>query len=288
MADQKILTSEAAVREALAGLFEWPAFVILPGVSNGTGNNRTRTIDALVMGVWQSRGTRLAGVEIKVHRGDFRRELKDPAKAEAFFPFLDQFWLAVGDESIVRDGELPDDWGLLVPNRTGTAMKVAKAAPVHKGKPPTRTFLAAILRRAGEHIRSDELRKAIRAEVEAEHDGELERLREVERTFERTRSAQKHAELIARFAERSGVYLDTWNIDALDRAADVVKAIGLGSYTSVIKHLRHEMEGAKRLAARVNEDADEVLAELSKLEAAAVIHDEPDQPPEPAAPIGGP
>lgn len=260
------LTTERAVFAALRNTFERPAYAVLPGVANGTGNAKTRTIDAVFMSLWPSRGLALHGVEIKVSRGDFTREIADPAKQEDHFKYLDHFWLAVGDEAIVRDGELPATWGLLVPART--KLKIIKQAPALKPEAMPRSMLAAILRRADEHLHSADLRAEIKKEVEAATGEELEKLREDSKAYRRQKMMMRHATMIDRFSQRSGVRFEDWNDAAIDRAADVVKAIGAGGLDRLLASLRYEAEGAKRLAARTAADADELLAELAKLEAA--------------------
>jgi hypothetical protein len=283
-------TTERAVFDALRNTYEAPAYAVLPGVANGTGSHKSRTIDAVFMSLWPSRGLALHGVEIKVSRNDWTRELADPAKQEAHFKHLDHFWLAVGDESIVREGELPETWGLLVPART--KLKVIKPAPLLKPDPMTRAMLAAILRRANEHINSGELRASIRAEVEAAVGEELARLREQAREHQRGLAMAKHGALMARFCERAGVHFDTWNSDALDRAADFVKTIGVGGYRNTIADLRRQAMATKQTASRVAEDADSLLADLAKLEAGisepelitSASGSAPSSPPEPSSP----
>jgi len=266
------LTTERAVFEALKSTFEAPAYAVLPGVANGTGQTKTRTIDAIVMSLWPSRGQLLDGVEIKVSRSDFTRELANPEKQEAHFKYLDRFWLAVGDETIVREGELPETWGLLVPART--KLKVVKQAPRLTPEPLPRSMLAAILRRANEHITSAELCAEIRAEVEAQLGEELTRLREAHEQQARTAYAMKHASLVARFSLRSGVRFESWNEEAIDRAADIVRALDVGGFERLLTSLRYEAESSKRLAERVGREADELLAELTRLEAPPAVEPE--------------
>jgi hypothetical protein len=259
------LTTERAVFGALRNTFEAPAYAVLPGVSNGTGSNARRVIDAVVMSLWPSRGLTLDGVEIKVSRNDFTRELANPAKQEDHFKYLDRFWLAVGDASIVRDGELPETWGLLVPAKT--KLKVVKPAPLLKPEPLPRSMLAAILRRAHEHINSADLRAEIKAEVEEAVGEELERLRAEVKQRQIGQSMMQHASVFHRFAERSGVRFEQWNAEAIDQAADIVKALGVGSHRQLFAGIRYQAESQKRLAASLVEDADEILAELTRAEA---------------------
>lgn len=136
------------VIEALRELYPEPAYAFLEQVADATGARHHRWADALVMGLWPSRGLGLTGIEVKVSRTDWLRELKDPAKAETIARFCDHWFVAVGNEDIVRDGELPENWGLLVPANTKARIAVKKAAGVLNPQPVTRDFLAAILRQA--------------------------------------------------------------------------------------------------------------------------------------------
>lgn len=136
--------------EALAARYCAPAWAFLPQVRNGTGWSRAvnRTADAVAMSLWPSRGLEFHGFEIKVHRGDWFKELREPAKAEEIQRFCDRWWIVAGDESIVQAGELPPTWGLLVLKGKGLTVKVE--APKLEAAPADRSFLAAILRRVGE------------------------------------------------------------------------------------------------------------------------------------------
>lgn len=73
-----------------------------------------RVADMIVIDAWKSGRYELHGHEVKVSRGDWLRELKDPSKAAEFIPYMNRWWVAVAGESIVKPGELPDGWGLLV------------------------------------------------------------------------------------------------------------------------------------------------------------------------------
>lgn len=125
-----------------------PAYAFVDHVRNDAGFKASRTIDAVSMSLWPSRGLVLAAYEIKCSRSDWLTELKDPSKAEAFQPFMDRFWLVVADKEIVAPGELPDTWGLMAPK--GSGMGVVKEAPRNENvKPLDRGMLAALLRQAG-------------------------------------------------------------------------------------------------------------------------------------------
>ena len=125
-----------------------PAYAFVEKVRNDAGFNATRTIDAMTMSLWPSRGLLLAAYEIKCSRNDWLTEMKNPAKAEAFAPYADQFFLVVSDKDIIHEGELPATWGLIAPRGPGLA--VLKDATINESPlPPDRGMLAALLRQAG-------------------------------------------------------------------------------------------------------------------------------------------
>src|SRR5580704_8704369 len=79
--------------EALRKKYCPPAGAFIEQVPDGTGGYKRRTADGLGMLVWPSRGLELHGFEIKVARGDWLKELKDPTKAEAFSLHCDRWYV---------------------------------------------------------------------------------------------------------------------------------------------------------------------------------------------------
>lgn len=156
------------------------ALVIHP--RNAAGFDAGRTLDALSMSLWPSRGLLIDGWEVKVSRSDWLRELKSAQKAEAFAGKVDRFWLLVGDRNIVKDGELPPDWGLMAAHgkglRTVTAAKALRSLAKPRGQqralPPDfhRSFLAALMREA---VREGDV---LPTEIKAAVDEEMIRFRE--------------------------------------------------------------------------------------------------------------
>lgn len=134
----------AALRDRFCGP-EWAVFF---EVANGTGSHGRRYADAVAMNLYPSRGLEINGVEVKVSRSDWLRELKNPKKAEDVYRYCDRWWLAVSDPNIVQLGELPATWGLMI--LTGKSLKIATQAPKLEPVPLDRTFFAALCRRASE------------------------------------------------------------------------------------------------------------------------------------------
>lgn len=95
---------------------EW---VLIPEARAGAGfSGNSSQCDLLALHTWESRGLIVVGHEIKVSRGDWLKELKNPAKADWWWKLCHQWFLVVpkphGD--IVKPGELPAGWGLLEVN----------------------------------------------------------------------------------------------------------------------------------------------------------------------------
>lgn len=109
----------------------------------GTGGNRYA--DALAFNLFPSRGLEIHGLEIKVSRGDWLREKRDPAKADVLARFCDRWWVVAGAPDIVMLDELPPTWGLIIPRGDGLVAKVD--APKLQGDQPTRALLATVIRR---------------------------------------------------------------------------------------------------------------------------------------------
>ena len=114
----------------------------------------SRVADFVAMDSWQSGKFELAGHEVKVSRSDWLRELKDPAKAAEFTPYMHRWWLVVPDASIVRDGEIPEFWGLMA--LAGGQLRAVRRAPRLDAipLPPNRlaAFVRAVQKTAAERI----------------------------------------------------------------------------------------------------------------------------------------
>ena len=82
------------------------------------------------------------GHEVKVSRADWLTELRDPTKAERIKRYCNRWWLVVSDASIVKDGELPEGWGLMV--KAGDRLRAKVKAPLLTPEPMTLDFVAGL------------------------------------------------------------------------------------------------------------------------------------------------
>lgn len=238
--------------------FAAPEFAFLPHVRNGTGYTRrtTRTADALAMSLWPSRGLELHGFELKSARSDWLRERSDPEKAEEICRFTDRWWVVVGADNVIPEGELfPPTWGLIVA-RAGKLV-VAREAPKLEAKPLDRAQLAAILRRAAECVvPRDEIEAAIsRARHEVEKDVE-------ERVESRTkwlRERQEAAEQrIHSFEAASGLNLNDYR--GVERIGTAVRFVLDGGLDAQEARLRGLHEAARDITTALEQRLAEVPA----------------------------
>jgi hypothetical protein len=133
--------------------FQAPRYALLEEVRNATGKLRKRGgpryADAVAMSLWPSDGLELLGFEIKLTRADWLKELSDDKKAVAVQKYCDRWYLVVPEDTkdkIVKDGELPANWGLMTAGHSG--IKVVVQAPKLKAENVTRDFMASLLRNA--------------------------------------------------------------------------------------------------------------------------------------------
>lgn len=207
------VSDEGEILVALRKRYPAPAFALLTQVSNATGGRRSRIADAIAMGLWPSRGIEMHGFEIKVRREDWLGELKNPAKADVFTNFCHRWWLVAGDDKIVRPGELPPNWGLLVFKPRGLFCE--KEAPLLTPKPPTLELVAAILRRVQDsYVLKKDIAKMLHAE-RAESDERARRMY--------GEKGERLEKLIADFEKASGVRMSRWG----DNATDIGEAVYL-------------------------------------------------------------
>lgn len=118
--------------------------MFLPEVTLGS-----RRADALYVGFFKSRGKWLTGHEVKASRADWLHELDQPEKAEVWNPECHSWYVVAPSTDIVRPEELPDGWGLMVPNsRTTTRMDVVVKAAHYPEREPSWEATHAIVQRA--------------------------------------------------------------------------------------------------------------------------------------------
>jgi len=236
----------ADLMDLLKGRYPSTAYAVLEEVRDRAGFAANGAADAIVMGLWPSRGLHLEGFELKVTRYDWQRERKKPEKAESWFGYCDFWWLVINDPTIVQDGELPEPWGLLVAK--GGKLHTARPAKRLDPKPIDRHQLAALLKRASSmaiDVSEQQLEKARLQGVESAKDLDAYRI-------ERAESALK--ERVAEFEKASGVRLQGY--DSATEIGSAVRAVLDGRKSVDLQRLRHVRDNV----AGVLEKLDHALA----------------------------
>lgn len=199
--------------------------VFLDEVRGGTGFSSNRTIDAVSIGMWPSRGCLVEGYELKQSRGDWRGELNDPSKAEEIARHCDRFWL-VTTKGVAEADEVPPNWGWLERDGKRKRLICKREATTLAGDGPTPEFVAAMLRRA---VKAD-LNRELKAHKKAA-DEDARRKIEVRTEASRNEAARLERELEeyrrvwSVFREKSGINLPFW-IDKEEGIALVGEVVG--------------------------------------------------------------
>ena len=200
MTTTKHLTT-ADLKAALLKAYALPEYATFLEVGDGTGHLQSRWADAIAMACWPSRGLAITGFEIKASRSDWLREKKDPKKSAAVQKYCDH-WILFTAPDVVKPGELPATWGHteLRGRRLRHLVKPPKLSP----EPLSRTFVAALLRRAGEQSK-DILQATTRQAIqEAEEQIDARVKQEV---ANQTHRFKELTEAVQAFKEATGIDL---------------------------------------------------------------------------------
>ena len=228
MAKTKPKYKTADIQHAFRKKYCQPEYASFFEVSNGTGvNGGSRYMDGLAMSLWPSRGLELHGFEFKVDRGDWTRELKNPAKAELMAERC-HYWTVITANDIVRPGEMPTGWGHMI--LTGRGLQTVQKAPRREAPDMTWSWLAAILRRAGQ-VGEGEIKRAVEEPTKASRERMQTQIdQEVHR---RTRDMAETEEILEMLCEvmnvenRNGLFNKRFELEQIAWAAKVVHELGL-------------------------------------------------------------
>ena len=245
---KRITTTE--LKAAMERKWCAPEHALVLEVSDATGGRRGRIADALIMGLWPSRGIHLDGVEIKTQRSDWLRELKDPQKAESISRFCDHWWIHATPD-IVKEEELPTGWGLRVYD--GRVWRTVVEAAKRNSEPVDNDFLAAILRRIDQMVdkRADGL---VEKRIE---DARADMEREIDRAVERrTFKVDALAKVAEAFEAETG--LDLLELARSGKAKNAARITA-----TILKHdLDNQFSGLFYLMTSLRDVADDIGAAI--------------------------
>jgi hypothetical protein len=233
-----------------------PAWALIEQVGNATGWGYSRSADALAMSTYPSRGLELHCIEVKVDRGDWRRELARPDKAEEIASRCDRFFVAA-PKGVIPVDTIPPAWGLLEVD--GKKVLQTKPADKMEAKPLDRMFLAAILRRASAQSPTAQMKAEARrlAAVEAEREYDVKL---VGATAAMRRDLDALLERVTEFEEASGIKLGSgsWGMPSGKRIGEAVAYLSNGGLSRAAQQLDY----LERAATRALEEIGKSKAEL--------------------------
>lgn len=241
--------------------FTAKSHVLMPHVRDATGFAGTRTADAVAFGLWPSRGMEVEGIEIKVSRSDWLRELKEPQKAQEIFQYCDRWWLVVPDKDIVKQDELPSTWGMMVVKDNKIAKKVL--APKLNPKPLDKGIICSFLRQIPKEFTPN-------IEIEAKM-AEAVKVAEIKGQMSVEVDGYKVARLqksIEEFERNSGVKIDQYNGAKLGKAVELVTRYGVDRFarelTWVVDHMKRTLDSAKNDLQEFKKEFPQVVPEGSE------------------------
>ncbi|MET7713721.1 hypothetical protein [Streptomyces sp. NPDC005407] len=229
-----------------------------------TAPGDTRRADAVHIGLWSSRGAgRIDVCELKTSRSDFRRELENPAKAEAWWPYSTTFSIVSPGIDITPPEELPPGWGLLIPNPRAGARRFKTVVKPAEREPKLTIGLLLTLLKNTETTRVNALRQQS-TQLRNQHHEELKKVRREKVTATDPRS-QDRLELLDRLETAMGQRLGEHSWHDVIEVAEAAE--GLANLLDGAKARSRARETAERQAnqlERVAQRAQEEARELRK------------------------
>jgi hypothetical protein len=193
------------------GRFSYPEWELFEEVSLGTGR-----VDAVAVNLWRSRGHHVVGLEVKRSRSDWLRELREPSKADTYWRHFNRFYV-VTPPGVVKVGELPTGWGLLVVKGDRS---YAETEPDPKKASIDRAALASILKAARRHfVDSRDRDQELRGEYQRGFDAGRAAKDEARSKDATLAEAERLRRMIAEFREQTGLEISEWG---LGRTAEIV------------------------------------------------------------------
>ncbi|MCX4809048.1 hypothetical protein OG601_47060 [Streptomyces sp. NBC_01239] len=227
-----------------------------------TAPNSTRRADAVHLGLWQSRGAGDIDVcELKTSRSDWRRELDNPAKAEAWWAYSSRFWVVAPSTDVVPAEEVPDGWGLMVPGTRGRRFKTVVKPAVRE--PKLSMGLLLTLLKNTETTRTNTMRQLEHRMQRDSYDRE-ERLRR-ELATKTDPGVKRRLEHLEELEKNLGIQIGTNSWRQQVEPALVGRAIGdyirdADAHDRALDGMDYQARDLERLAGRLTEAAAELRA----------------------------
>lgn len=249
MAEERVKTHQ--VISALRNRYDTSkgAWVHASEVSNQTGFDANRRCDFMAVGCWKSVGLELHGMEVKVNRNDWQKEMQDITKAEAFAQHCHRWWLVFANKCAKLE-EVPLDWGVM--EYTGTGLKVRRQ-PTKRTPDLHWPFLVSLLRGVSATYSSAETLKHERKKA---YDEGVAYAKSIAKPVNHLESKYKEAvEELAKLKKELGfgTYTDSRDMLKSIRAAIAYLKSGEGYWqANASRNLEVRIEQLQKAAAIVN------------------------------------
>jgi len=238
------------------------------------GRGTLRRADAVWIGFTSNPGACIDVCELKISPEDYRRELADPTKADAWWPYCTRFWIVSPSPAITPPDRLPPGWGLMCPKSPGRRFRVHREPEVRQ--PLVDLDLLMAIAKKMDNGRAEEVRAGLQQAQTAAYREYEARLAKQEPRMTAREEARLRA--LTELETLVGVELDRWPMpgDGLGPAAATP-----GQFAAAFRHLvgqaqvdderqekmrraaqvaRHQVEQLERALARARETAADLTA----------------------------
>lgn len=239
------------IRIAIANTYKKDS-VVLFEVPNAVGFSRTRIADCLVFNLWPSRGLTLTGMEIKISRQDWKKELDSPEKADIIASYCDYWYLVTANDGVVADGEVPELWGWmeLQGQKLITRKKAIKNTNVLSWP---REFIASLVKKASD-VDMGLLRGTIKAEVGEEHQKRLDSIKnkhafELELLEKRISTFESK---VAQFEQKTGLCVSPETVPFTSEVLGIAKILATSGPDRYVDRLKNLQLGIANIQAELD------------------------------------
>jgi len=224
-------------RQLLLGKFPPEQCVLIREVSDASGHSRSRSLDYMAIQLWNSRGLSVTGIEQKSNRGDWLKELKQPAKQENHFKHCDYFYLLTDKEGVAKLEEIPPTWGWY--HCKNSKIITMKEAPKLSPLPIERSLMCAMLRRAADktgYVHSEDIESRILSRIE---------MALKQQSYEGKNAIselKKLSEIVKKFEDESGIKIsDRWEYNWSNKISigNALKLVMNGTVDTLYKQLQN-------------------------------------------------
>ena len=240
-------TAAEEIVDRLAMRWSAPEWLSFRELHEGPGFHRGRA-DFVAVAGWDSGGQRMHVVEVKVNRGDWKRELADPDKSANWRKACHWFWVAAPPK-VVQVEELLPGWGLLETAGDGLRAK-RPAVPNETATGPTAEMWVMMLRAMHEKAKQAEHERTRFAEF-AGKPVSVEALERLGEKWHARHCEQKvEDEVRVRLQKERGDRKAHWQWEQVERRWDkwIREVIGWKAETTIenAERVMHELTMAAR------------------------------------------